>query len=249
MNGWWRSVRAELMKLTSTRMPWAFAVVLLVIAAINAAAVAFGTDFDGSKTFVSTAADQRSLVAFAGNATMIAGLFGAIAAAREYGHLTVIPTFLAEPRRRRAAAAQLTAIAVGGAVVGAVGAALTVVGVAAALPTTEFGFLVSVAGVLQVIGASALCGAAGAVLGAGIGTIVRNVGGAVTGAVLALIVAPPLLVQLVSSAASWVPSSLALVLSGVTDDVGGPAAVAALAAWALVPAAIGVYVVQRRDVV
>jgi len=133
--------------------------------------------------------------------------------------------------------------------VGAVGAALTIVAVAAALPTTEFGFLVSMAGVLQVIGASALCGAAGAVLGAGIGTVVRNVGGAVTGAVLALIVAPPLLVQLVSSAASWVPSSLALVLSGVTDDVGGPAAVAALAAWALVPAAIGVVVVQRRDVV
>src|SRR6056297_3100241 len=247
MNGWSRSVRAELMKLTNTRMPWAFAVVLLVIAAINAAAVAFATDMDGSKAFVSTAADQRSLVAFAGNATMIAGLFGAIAVAREYGHLTVIPTFLAEPRRRRAAIAQLVAIAIGGAV--AVGAALTIVAVAAALPTTEFGFLVSMAGVLQVIGASALCGAAGAVLGAGIGTVVRNVGGAVTGAVLALIVAPPLLVQLVSSAASWVPSSLALVPSGVTDDVGGPAAVAALAAWALVPAAIGVFVVQRRDVV
>lgn len=249
MDGWGRSVRAELMKLTTTRMPWAFAVVLLAIAAINAAAVAFGTDMDGSKTFVSTAADQRSLIAFAGNATMIAGLFGAIAAAREYAHLTVIPTFLAEPRRRRAAWAQLTAIALGGAVVGAVGAALTAIAVAAALPTTEFGFLVSAAGVLQVIAASALCGAVGAVLGAGIGTVVRNVGGAVTGAVLALIVAPPLLVQLVSSSASWVPANLALVLSGVTDDVSGPAAVAAIVVWALVPAAVGVAAVRRRDVV
>lgn len=41
--------------------------------------------------FVSTAADQRSLMAFAANALMIAGLFGAIAVAREYGNGTVVP--------------------------------------------------------------------------------------------------------------------------------------------------------------
>ena len=35
-----------------TKMPWAFLAVLLVIAAINATAVVFGTDMDGSKTFV-----------------------------------------------------------------------------------------------------------------------------------------------------------------------------------------------------
>lgn len=41
-----------------------------------------GTDFDGSKTFISTVADQRSMVAFAANAAVIAGLFGAIAIGR-----------------------------------------------------------------------------------------------------------------------------------------------------------------------
>ena len=243
-----RSVRAELMKLTTTRMPWAFLLVLLVMGGINAATVAFGTDMDGSKTFISTAADQQSLIAFAVNATMIAGLFGAIAAAREYAHLTVIPTFLGDPQRRRAVIAQLAAIAIGGAVLGAVGAGITTVAVAATLPTTEHGFLVPALDVLRVVGASAFAGAAGAVLGAGIGIVVRNVGGAVTGAVLALIVAPPMLVQLINSTASWIPASLALDLSGVEAEVTAPAAAAALLLWALVPALLGAIAVHRRDV-
>ncbi len=243
-----RSVRAELMKLTTTRMPWAFLLVLLAMGAINAATVAYGSDMDGSKTFVSTAADQQSLIAFAVNATMIAGLFGAIAASREYAHQTVIPTFLGDPHRRRAVVAQLVAIAVGGGVLGALGAGITTAAVAATLPTTEYTFLVSVLDVLRVIGASAFAGAAGAVLGAGIGIVVRNVGGAVTGAVLVLIVAPPMLVQLINSTASWIPASLALDLSGVEAETAAPAAALALLAWALVPALVGAIVVRRRDV-
>jgi ABC-type transport system involved in multi-copper enzyme maturation permease subunit len=253
---WIRLVRAELRKLTTTKMPLAFFAVLVAIAAINAAAVIWGTDFDGSKAFVSTADDQRSLIAFAANAVMGAGLFGAIAVAREYGHGTVIPTFISSPRRHRAVFAQLVAVAIGGAVLALVGAALIVVAVAAALPTTEFGFMVSTAGVVRVLAAAAFAGAVGAVLGAGIGAVVRNTGGAVTGVVLVLIIAPPLIVQLLSDAATWVPSPLATALSGVTPEAAGvesqastPAAVLGLAAWALVPALIGLVTVRRRDVV
>jgi len=56
-------------------------------------------------------------------------------------------------------------------------------------------------------------------------------------------------VQLANSTASWMPNSLAPVLAGVTTDVSGPAAVAALSAWALVPAGIGLVAVQRSDVI
>lgn len=244
-----RLIRSEIRKLTSTKMPWAFLGVLVAIAAINAFAVIAGTDMDGSKDFISTEADQQSLMAFAANAFMGAGLFGAIAVAREYGHGTVIPTFLASPRRHRAVIAQLAAVALGGAVLSFVGAGLTIVAVAVSLPTTEYGFLVSAGHVAQILAASTFVGAAGAVLGAGIGAVVRNVGGAVTTTVLALIVAPPLVVQLANGTASWMPSVLANVLSGVGTDVGAAAAVAAVAAWALVPAAIGLVFVQRRDVV
>jgi len=243
-----RLIRSELRKLTSTKMPLAFLAVLAVLAGINAFAVIAGTDFDGSKAFIATEADQQSLIAFAANALAIAGLFGAIAAAREYGHHTVVPTFLAEPRRHRAVLAQFGAIGVGGGVLGLVGAGFTAVAVALALPATDYGFLVSTGNLTRVLAASTLAGAAGAVLGAGIGTLVRNVGGAVTGVVLVLLIAPPLVVQLASGTASWMPSVLANVVSGVGTDVGQTAAVAAIAAWAVVPAAAGLIAVQRRDV-
>lgn len=244
-----RLVRAELRKLTTTKMPWGFFVVLLAVSGMTAAAVLFGKDADGSKTFISTAEDQRSLMAFSFNAMMAAGLFGAIAVAREYGHGTVVPTFLATPRRSRAVLAQFTALTLAGAVMGIVGTAVTAAAVAMALPTTEYGFLLSAATVARLLAASAFAGAAGAVLGGGIGSVVRNTGGAVTGLVLLLFIAPPLIVQLASGAESWVPGTLANVLSGVGHDVNVLAAAAALAAWALVPAALGLIAVHRRDIV
>ena len=243
-----RLIRSELRKLTTTKMPLAFLAVLVVLAGINAFAVIAGTDFDGSKGFISTEGDQTSLMAFAANALAIAGLFGAIAVAREYGHHTVVPTFLAEPRRYRAALAQLSAIAVSGGVLGLLGVGLTVASVAVSLPATDYGFLVSTGNVIQVLGASAFAGAVGAVLGAGIGSLVRNVGGAVTGTVLALFIAPPLIGQLAPDSASWMPSVLATVVTGVGEEVSPGAAIAALIVWAIVPAALGVLAVQRRDV-
>jgi len=244
-----RLFRAELRKLTSTKMPFAFLGVLGVIAALNAFAVIAGTDMDGSKAFIATEADQRSLMAFAANAFMGAGLFGAVAVAREYGHHTVIPTFLASPRRARAVIAQLGAVAAGGAVLSIIGAGLTVIAVAVSLPTTDYTFLVSVEHVVLIVSASGFAGACGAVLGAGIGAVVRNIGGAVTSAVLVLIVAPPLIVQLANGTASWMPAPLANVVAGVGNGVSTPAALATLAAWAVLPAAIGLIAVQRRDVV
>lgn len=246
---WITLTRSEIRKLTTTRMPLAFVAVLIVLAALNGVAVSVGTDMDGSKTFISTGADQQSLMAFAANALMITGLFGAIAAAREYANNTVIATYLAAPRRTRALRAQLGAVGLGGAVLGMLGAALTVAAVALSLPLTDHGFLVGAGGVAQVTAASALAGASGAVLGASIGTVIRNTGGAVTGAVLVLVIAPPLIVQLASGTAPWLPSALANVTSGVAEDVTIAAAGAALALWALVPALIATVAVQRRDVV
>ncbi|MGI9647523.1 MAG: hypothetical protein ACR2OI_03295 [Acidimicrobiia bacterium] len=246
---WLRIVRAELRKLTSTKMPLAFLIVLVLIGAATATAVAFGTDMDGSKTFISTAADQQSLFAFAANALVIAGLFGAIAVAREYGHGTVVLTFLTTPRRSRAVLAQLAAAFAAGSVLGLVGAGVSAGSVAAALTGTDYGFMVSATDLTQILAASTVAGGAGAVLGAGIGALVRNTGGAVTGTILLLVILPPLAVQMVSEAASWVPNTLANVVSGVENTVGVGAAIAAIAMWALVPAALGLIAVNRRDVV
>lgn len=245
---WLRIVRSELRKLTSTKMPMAFLIVFVVIGAATASAVAFGTDMDGSKTFISTAADQKSLMAFAANALVIAGLFGAIAIAREYGHGTVVLTFLTTPNRSRAVLSQLAAAFLAGTMLGFVGAGVSAGSVALGLTATEYGFMVSAADLTRVLLASALAGGAGAVLGAGIGAFVRNAGGAVTGTILLLIIVPPLAVQMASETASWVPNTLANALSGIDSTVGVGAALLGIALWAVVPAGVGLVAVNRRDV-
>ena len=242
-------IRSEIRKLTTTRMPLAFLAVLAVLAVTNGIAVAVGTDMDGSKAFIATGADQQSLMAFAANAVMITGLFGAIAAAREYANNTVIATYVAAPRRGRALRAQFAAVGLGGAVLGVLGTALTGIAVAFSLPLTDYGFMVSVGGVGRVLAAAALAGASGAVLGAAIGTVVRNTGGAVSGAVLILVAAPPLIVQLANGAAPWIPNALANVVSGVSTETGVAGASLALALWALIPALIALRVIRSRDIV
>lgn len=242
-------VKSEVRRLTTTRMPLAFLAVLGVMAALNAAIVVWGADADGSKTFVSTSLDQQSLVAFSANSIIIGGLFGASALARGYGHGTVVHVFLATPRRFRAVMAQFSSVAIGGAVLGLAGVAMTAAAVAAVLPTTEFGFLISTGDMIRLLVASSFAGTVGAVLGAGIGALVRNTGGAVTGSVLTLIIAPPLVVQISSGAADWIPPTLANVVSGVTDQVSAVAAVLALVCWAGIPAAVGLVSTLKRDVV
>lgn len=126
---------------------------------------------------------------------------------------------------------------------------MVIAGVALALPSTEHGFLVSAGDIAQLLAASTLAGAVGALLGAGLGSIVRNLGGAVTAVMLTVFVIPPLVAQLISGAASWIPPTLFSVISGATAEVSLWAAVLAAGAWALVPAAVGLIAIQRRDVV
>ena len=64
-----------------------------------------------------------------------------------------------------------------------------------------------------------------------------------------LLIAPALVIQLLSEAISWVPGSLALVASGRANEPGMVAALTAMAAWAAIPAIIELSVAQRRDIV
>ena len=246
---WLRLVRSEIRKITTTKMPLAFLGVIVVLAGVTGAAVVWGTDMDGSKGFIATAADQQSLMAFAGNALMGAALFGAVAVAREYGHGTVVPTFLSSPRRTETFSAQLVAVMLAGTLLSVVGALLVMAAIGIGLQFTDYTFLVSLGGGTRVVAASALAGAAGAVLGAGVGALIRNTGGAVTVVVGLLFVVPPMLIQLAPDTANWVPNALAWSISGVVPEPSVPLALLGVALWALVPAVAGLVSVQRRDVV
>lgn len=246
---WFRLVRADLRKITTTRLLWGFLAVLALIAALNASLIILATDADGTKGFIATAEDQRTLLAFAYNALFGTALFGAIAAAREYAHNTIVPTMLLAPRRHVAMLAQFAAVLVAGAVLGLAGGSLVMIAGAISMPFADTTLLLSVGTIVQLLAATTFAGSAGAVLGAGLGAIVRNPGGAVTSVVLVVFIGPPMVVQMTTAAASWVPQTLAASLSGIAGGSGAAAAVAVLAIWALVPAVIALGVVSRRDVV
>ena len=170
-----RLISGETRKLSTTKLPYGF-LAMLAIAELETTIVAFATEMDGSKAFVSSAADQRSLMAFASNAIIGTSLFGATAVARKYGHRTVVPTFLTSPHRTRAVVAQLIAVRMGGAVLAFVGQALVVAGIASALPSTPHAFLLSSGEIARLF--------------------------AVTTSVLVLFLIPPMVVQLFSGAGS-----------------------------------------------
>jgi len=244
---WSLLVRSELRKIATTKLPMVFLGIIVAIVSATATAILAGHDADGTKGFISSATDQQSLLAFGTNAMMGAGLFGAIAAAREYDHRTVISMFLVSPRRHQAMLAQYVALFLTGGLLGLAGGVLTIVAALICLPMVDFDFLLSAGAVIRILATAALAGGVGAVLGAGVGALVRNSAGAVTAAVLLLIIAPPLAVQFLNNA-DWVPSTVVNVISGVGEGPSVAASLAILAGWAVVPAIVALFFVHRRDV-
>jgi ABC-2 type transport system permease protein len=245
-----RPVRAELRKLTTTRLPWGFLGATALLSGLVLLAILVGSQAEGPGSFpIDTAEIQGQLLAFGPNALLLGGLLGGVAAAREYGHGTAVPMYLVTPRRGRAMTAQLLALLVAGGVLGLVGGAIAVGAGALSLPLADQALLLGGDELVRLVVAAGAGGGAGALLGAGVGSMLRNTGGTVTIVVLLLLVVPPIVAQVSDAVAPWVPAALIATLSGVADDTGTVAAVLALLAWGLVPTVAGVLVVRQRDVV
>jgi ABC-2 type transport system permease protein len=120
-----RLVRAELLKLRTTRTFWALAgsalglVLLIVILNI---ALDHGLD---------DASDVRSLLSTVGIYGLLALVLGVVAGAGEYRHGTIASTLLVTPNRLRAVSATVIACFLGGLAIGVVAGLVTA---AVALP-------------------------------------------------------------------------------------------------------------------
>lgn len=184
-----RLVRGEFRKLFTTRL-WLW--MLLGACAITAMFMSFTIAFDGAEGSpsppLSTAAGQRNLFGVAGSAGVFVLILGIIAITGEFRHQTVTPTFLATPHRGRVVISKLLAYAVAG--VG-YGVAVVLLAVAIALPwvsakgidlsLTGNGIPGTLAGVVAGIAVYAL-------LGVGVGALIRNQIAAVVGSLVYLFV-------------------------------------------------------------
>ena len=184
-----RLVRGEIRKLFST-MLWLW--MLLGALALTATFMSFTIAFDGTEGNpnppLSTEVGQRNLFGAAGGSAVFVLILGIIAITGEFRHQTVTPTFLATPHRGRVVISKLVTYLLAGL---GYGLAVVLLAVAIALPwvsakgidisLTANGIPGTLAGVVAGLAVYAL-------LGVGVGALVRNQIAAIVGSLVYLFV-------------------------------------------------------------
>lgn len=222
-------LRTELLKLRTTRAP------LLLIGG-GMALVVVGASGLLSRKDLSDPTLTAKAAAHVGLTSLFALVLGILAVAGEYRHRTISDAYLINPHRGRVLAAKAVVYTVAGGVLGLLAAAM-------ALLTTVVWFTAR-GGSLDLSGAElwrTLAGGVGwdmafAAIGVGLGAVVRNLAGAVAGALAWLAVVEGVVGQLLGSGLSrWLPfaagSSVGRVPAGVRDGLPQAGAVVVLAAY------------------
>ena len=187
-------------------------------------------------------------------AAIFAALLGALSITSEIRHGTIRPTFLFTPRRGRVVAAKVMATALIGAGFGLAGSALAVGVAAAALGARGIEILLNRGDVALLIAGGAAAGAMWAVIGVGVGALVRHQVAAVIGITAWLLFVEGLLAGdagALGEVGRFLPGSAAAAISGQ-----GPGTLLApafgallLAIYAVATAAAGWVATTRRDVI
>ena len=121
-------IRAELLKLRTTRVFWAYVAAALAFVPVS---IALSMSASNGTVPLSSSEGLRGVMAAASSGVLLVLLVGIAMMAGEFRHNTATPTFLITPDRRRIVAAKLAAGSIVGIVVAAVASLVTL---AVALP-------------------------------------------------------------------------------------------------------------------
>lgn len=244
-----RSLRAEALKLLSTRLWWLLLLGVVVFVALQSGLSAALAGQQGTPG-LDTGAGVRQVWAAASNGYVFSLVLGIVCMTGEHRARTITSTFLAVPRRSRVVVAKLLVAAAFGllyAVVSCLTAAAVGGTVLAARGATGQVDVVSVLG-----GALAVV-TLYAVVGVGLGALVRNQVAALVGALVWVLLVEALVVAFAPQVGRWLPGGAANALLQVQPLTGGHL----LAPWAggllflgygLALAAAGAATTLRRDV-
>lgn len=239
-------LQADLLRLRSTRTVALYA---LVMAGLTAFVVVITAVTAGSGDFepLSSLSTQTTMVTNGTVAVVLAMFLGAVTLSGELRHKTIVPTLLAKPSRGVVVASTAIATGVAGLFLGLVATIAAVGGTYAVLLATGTEVAITVdtwlAPAFGTIGAAALA----AVVGVGLGGIVRNQAFAVAAIAVLLFVIEPLLLSFAPDVATWMPSSVSSAVAAAGDgtDPGLVPAIAALLGYGVVTVA-GAWAVLRR---
>ena len=247
-------IRAELLKLRSTRSAWIPLVVALGFAVLAVIATTSEAGRNGNPP-VSAGMLPDLLQASGGKLVNGAVLLTAIVlSAGEFRHRTSVTTFLGEPRRPRVVAAKLVAIAVAGVVVGLAAEALSAITSAVVFSAKDVPLHWSDPDVLEAVVTVPVLAALFGVLGVGLGLLLRNTAAALGVALIWAFVIEGVLPAVAGEPGltRWLPSGVGdAVLNGASSTaatLSAGAALVVLIGYAAVLAAAGAAVTVRREV-
>jgi ABC-2 type transport system permease protein len=241
-------IRTEFRKLATIRSPW------LLLAAGPVIVVAGITGLVLSGANVHDPAVQGRALAHVGLAAEVALIFGILAVAGEYRHGTIADTFLSFPGRRQVITAKLAVYGLLGAAAGLVSSAAALITTAAWWAAKGGTFHLSANGTWLTLAGGVAANCAFAVIGVGLGALIRNIVGAVALALAWIALIEGIAGQL---AGSWLARWLPVYASEALDRSAFPAATRLLPQWggglvllgyAVAFAVAGTLVTLRRDV-
>ncbi len=249
-----RLVRAEWTKLFTTKV-WLGLLLgaVVMVAAFAIFFTAFAGDPEAGIPPVGTPLYEEIALSTGANATILFLILGVIGMTQEYRHRTATPTFLTTPRRGLVVAAKIVAYALASLLFALVVMAVNYVVVAihagalGAAPPLDGDNLITLA-------RSALALVIYAVIGVGLGALLRNQVGAIVGGLVYLFVVEPIIrsVPATAGAYKWMPGGG---LEALTATFQGPEVLGAwqggllLLGYGLVAALLGTFLAVRRDVV
>lgn len=274
-----RLVGAELFKVRSTSLWWILAIILLPLYAASMAAnwgnsyvllhnptadAGAGGDvqaqLDAASQPINIATDLYTTGQYMG--VLIVLLLSAIIVTGEFFHLTATTTFLTTPRREAVILAKFGAAVVVGLVVWAVTTALNLLLVPLIMDALNIGSQITEPGVWRAIGLNALVFMLWAVLGVGLGVLIRSQLAATL--ILSIVYVAGsqafalIFFLLVTRVADWfkylqvlVPTTASDLMVSGTELPGNPprwAGAAVLIGYALVAGTLGTLITRRRDI-
>ena len=248
-----RLIRAELFKMRTTRTFYAMSVAALALAPISVATTILTAGSAGSDTALTTTRTLRAAMSAASSGSPFVLVLGILVMAGESHHKTLTSTLLVTPNRSAVVAAKLIATTL---VAFALAVAAAVLTVAVAMPWLNAKHAhVNLAGgdVAPVLAGGVAATALYALVGVGVGCLVRNQTAAIVGALVWLFVLEGPLVSFVPQLGRWFPGGAAAALSAAAATADGgllPMWGGGLlfAAYGLVFAAIGTALMAARDV-
>jgi ABC-type transport system involved in multi-copper enzyme maturation permease subunit len=242
-------IRAELLKLRTTRAFWGYMAATLAFVPVS---IALSITAASDATPLASSEGLRGVFSASSAGGLLVLLIGITMMAGEFRHNTATPTFLITPGRARVVAAKLAAGGIVGVVVAAVASLLTL---AVALPwlaarDVDVSLLSADVG-LPILGALLSTGLAAAV-GIGLGALMPNQTLAITVVIVWTSIVEALLVGFLPEVGRWLPTGAASALGGTVTAEGGLlpfwGAALVLTGYGVALAAAGTRVVIRREI-